>query len=132
MEARTLKSREYNTDIFNTRSSATNGTTGLYDPHPYLRDQVNSDNRTRTSFQDSNIFGYKEDKNVTWQGTGRDDRPAGIRTETYNLAFHSPDNVLYNPEASMGVHKTHTQKTYVEPEKKKCTTIMIQEFLNQD
>lgn len=117
MEARQLKSREYNTDIFNTRSSGTNGSTGLYDPHPYLKDRVYSDNRTRTSFQDSNIFGYKEDKNVTWQGTGRDDRAEGIRTETYNLAFHSPDNVLYNPEASMAVHKTQAQKTFVEPEK---------------
>jgi len=117
MEARQLKSREYNTDIFNTRGSGTNGAAGLYDPHPFLKDRVNSDNRTRTSFQDSNIFGYKEDKNVTWQGTGRDDRPAGIRTETYALSYHSPDNVLYNPEAGMAAHSTQAQKTYVEPER---------------
>lgn len=117
MEARNLKSREYNTDIFGVRAQTANGSTHLYDPHPFLKDQQNAETRTRTSFQDSNIFGYKEDKNVTWQGTGRADKSAGIRTEDYRLAAHTPGHVLYNPEAGMAVHQTHTKRTHVEPER---------------
>lgn len=117
MEARNNWARFNSSDVFNTKSGEANGHSTLYDPHPYLKDRVNSDNRTRTSFQDSNIFGYKEGENVTWQGTGRADRAAGIKAGTYHLSSHTPGHTLYNPEAGMSMHQTHTKQTYVEPTK---------------
>lgn len=115
MDARTLKSREYNTDVFNVRSDATNGGYGLYDPHPFLRDRQNSDNRTRTSFQDSNIFTYKDGNNVTWQGTGRQEKPAGIKSGVYVNAHRSTDNVIYDPTAPMASSLTQTKQAYIPP-----------------
>lgn len=115
MDARNLKSREYNTDIFNVRSGASNGGAQLYDPHPFLKDRQHSDNRTRTSFQDSNIFGYKEGNNVTWQGTGRLDKPAGIKSGTYVHAHHSNDNVIYDPAAGMASSLTQTRDAHMQP-----------------
>lgn len=115
MESRQLKSREYNTDVLNAKNGHSNGANTLYDPHPYLRDRMHSDNRARTSFQDSNIFTYKEGNNVTWQNTGRDDKPAGIRSGVYVNAHKSTDNVIYDPSAPMaGVH-TATRESYVQP-----------------
>jgi hypothetical protein len=116
MEGRELASKFKSSDIFCVKSGVTNGTSQLYDPHPFLKDQVNADNRTRTSFQDSNIFGYKQELNQTWQGTGRQERVAGIKTDNYHLASHTPGHTLYNPEAGLAMHKTHTKETFVEPE----------------
>jgi hypothetical protein len=115
MAARDFRARDYNTDIFNTKNGASNGGYGLYDPHPYLKEQQNSDTRTRTSFQDSNIFGYKEGQNVTWQGTGRDNKPAGIRSGTYVNAHKSTDNVIYDPAIGMATSHTAAKDGYQQP-----------------
>ena len=117
MEARKIGQQFNLSDIFHVKQKQTNGTNNLYDPHPYLRERENCDNRTRTSFQDSNIFGYKQAQDVTWQGAGREERPAGIKTDSYHLASHTPGHTLYNPTASMAMHQTHTQQTFVEPER---------------
>lgn len=115
MDYRTIQSREYNTDVLNAQNQSAAGAYGLHDPHPYLRDRQNSDNRTRTSFQDSNVFGYKQDTNVTWQNTGRDDRSAGIRSGVYDHAHKSVDNVVYDPSAPMAATGTLAHQTYVTP-----------------
>jgi hypothetical protein len=59
---------------------------------------------------------YKDDKNVTWQEPGRRGKGAGIRTEHYNLAYHTPGHVLHNPEAGLAGHETTTKSTHVLPE----------------
>lgn len=110
MEARQLKSREYNTDIFNVRSRATNGANGGAVSYSYAPDAASSEPLERSSGQDPRIFGAAG-------VPGGVERASGIRTEPYVLAYHSPDNVLYNPEASMAVHASQTHKTYVEPER---------------
>lgn len=117
MDARDLKSREYNTDVFNVRNGYTNGAAGLYDPHPYLRDRDNCETRARTSFQDSNIFSYKEDQNVTWQNQGRADKQGGKKAGAYPLHYHSPDNVIYNPAAGMSESQSTLRGDYVQPDK---------------
>lgn len=115
MEFNQNQSREYGTDVLNQTAQASNSTYGLYDPHPYLKDRVHSDNRTRTSFQDSNVFGYKQDSNVTWQNPGRDTKGAGIRSGVYNHAYSSPDNVVYDPNATMAQTATVAGQTFVAP-----------------
>ena len=54
-----------------------------------MKDRINLDNRTTTSFQDSNVFGYKLNNNVTWQDPERDVKSAGIRSGDYINAFRS-------------------------------------------
>jgi hypothetical protein len=116
MEARQIGHKFNNSDIFHANNTTANGGSELYNPHPFLQDKQHSDNRTRTSFQDSNIFGYKEGQNQTWQGTGRADRSAGIKTDSYTLAGHTPGHTLYNPEAGMAMNQTHARQTFVQPE----------------
>lgn len=115
MESRELKLREYNTDVLNAKNGVSNGQHTLYDPHPFLKDRMNSDNRARTSFQDSNIFGYKVDNNATWQNTGRDNKGVGIRSGDYVHAHRSTDNVVYDPNAPMAGITTNTQHTHTLP-----------------
>lgn len=97
MEARNLKMREYNTDIFNSKPTtapvaqasskihSSHHPTGFSNHgaknaplndrnHPHLREKIHAEKASRTSFQDSNIFGYKNDSNVTWQENGRSDK----------------------------------------------------------
>lgn len=59
-EARNLKSREYFTDIFNTRVD-----TAPAGGRP-IRQGPNAATTVRASYQDSNIFGYKVPVNQTW------------------------------------------------------------------
>lgn len=115
MESRELKQREYNTDVLNAKNAAGYGQHTLYDPHPFLKDRIHSDNRARTSFQDSNIFGYKVDNNATWQNTGRENKGVGIRSGDYVHAHRSTDNVVYDPKAPMAGITTNTQHTFIQP-----------------
>ena len=115
MEFQNNKAREYYTDVLNTHTDNTNDNHALYDPHPYLKDRINSDNRTRTSFQDSNVFGYKINNNVTWQDPGRDVKSAGIRSGDYIHAFKSTDNIVYDPNAPMAGQTTQSHQSYVQP-----------------
>ena len=115
MESRDIRAREYNTDVLNAKNGVNGATHTLYEPHPYLADRQNSDNRTRTSFQDSNVFGYKVDNNSTWQNTGRDTKSAGIRSGVYINAHTSSDNMLYDPNAQMKGNDTLSRQSYVAP-----------------
>lgn len=68
MEARQLKQREYYTDIFNARSEP------VAPQAKPIRQNPNAATTVRASYQDSNIFFYKDPVNTTWQEPGRKDR----------------------------------------------------------
>ena len=115
MESRENKLREYNTDVLNSKNGGSYGGSTLYDPHPFLKDRQHCDTRARTSFQDSNIFGYKNDNNVTWQNTGREGKGVGIKSGVYDHARISADNVVFDPRAPMAGMVSNTAQHYVVP-----------------
>lgn len=110
MEARQLKQREYFTDIFNARS-----TTSAQSSRP-IHQNPNAAPTVRASYQDSNIFGYKQNENQTWQEPGRQDRGRTELKQNYQQARHSAGMTLSNPESPMKHHKTVTHQTHIAPE----------------
>jgi hypothetical protein len=105
-----MRSRDYNTDVFNTKNTATNGTNGVNAQHTYNQE----DGRNRTSYQDSNIFGYKDNDNNTWQNSGRDQKHTGIKSGGYINALKSQDNVIYDPTA-MSESFTNSRQSLQQP-----------------
>lgn len=117
-EARNLKSREYFTDIFNSKSAAP---THHVDPRPAktpLFQNKAASTTVRASYQDSNIFGYKGQQNQTWQEPGRVDRNrTELKTGYYNNAHHG-GNTLHNPHSPMKHNKSQTHLTHTIPNAK--------------
>ncbi len=111
-EARRLKSREYNTDIFNARQGA--GQQKAYEgikSNPFAAPVV------RATYQDSNIFNYKDQSNPTWQPTDWVSRKKPLLKQSCTQAKHSADMPLDNSHSSMKHIQTTSQATHTMPTK---------------
>jgi hypothetical protein len=69
----------------------------------------------RASYQDSNIFGYKDPQNSTWQEPGRVDRNRTELKTHYHLSNHSAGMTLSNPGSPMKHNQTEKQARHVLP-----------------